>query len=137
MGSGARRRQPVSPLEAMPGWMRSLKGFDQLTLKRVDSGERPEGDTIIAKTESALLKPSRVRLESLKVQPCSKRWKRFSKFGWTARFGAGANSRPISVLEVFQKASISRITSLDVQAARNQDHSEMFTDPLAWMLLSK
>jgi hypothetical protein len=51
MGSGARRRQPVSPLEAMPEWMRSLKGFDQLTLKRADSGERPKDDTIIAKAK--------------------------------------------------------------------------------------
>lgn len=51
MESGARRRQPVSPLEAMPEWMHSLKGFDQLTLKRADSGERTEGDTIMAKTK--------------------------------------------------------------------------------------
>lgn len=52
MESGARRKQPVSPLEAVPEWMRGLKGFDQLTLKRADSGEQGEGDTIIAKTKA-------------------------------------------------------------------------------------
>ncbi len=51
MESGARRRQPASPLEAMPEWMRNLKGFDQLTLKRAHSGKRTDGDTIMAKTK--------------------------------------------------------------------------------------
>jgi hypothetical protein len=35
----APRKSPVSPLEAMPEWMKGLKGFDRLQLKRLDRGE--------------------------------------------------------------------------------------------------
>jgi hypothetical protein len=52
MESRPRRRQPVSPLEAMPEWMHSLKGFDRLTLKRAGSGKQA-GDTVFAKTRGA------------------------------------------------------------------------------------
>ena len=31
-----RRKNPVAPLEAMPEWMRALKGFDELKFKRAD-----------------------------------------------------------------------------------------------------
>jgi hypothetical protein len=36
----------------MPEWMRGLKGFDQLTLKRADAGEQAEGDTMLAKMKA-------------------------------------------------------------------------------------
>ena len=45
----ARRKHPVSPLEAMPEWMRELKGFDGLTVKRHASGEEGEGAGMVAK----------------------------------------------------------------------------------------
>jgi hypothetical protein len=31
-----RRKNPVAPLEAMPDWMRALKGFDELKFRRAD-----------------------------------------------------------------------------------------------------
>ena len=53
MDSRAQGRQPVSPLEAMPEWMRGLKGFDELRFKHVDAGERDEGETMLAKLKGA------------------------------------------------------------------------------------
>jgi hypothetical protein len=43
MDGGGRRKQPVSPLEAMPDWMHALKGFDTLTLKRHYGGQAEGG----------------------------------------------------------------------------------------------
>ena len=38
MNGMARRKGPARPLEDMPGWMRSLKGFDELKVKHLDAG---------------------------------------------------------------------------------------------------
>ena len=38
MNEKARRKGPARPLEDMPEWMRSLKGFDELRFKHVDAG---------------------------------------------------------------------------------------------------
>lgn len=48
MDEMARRKGPASPLEAMPEWMRGLKGFDELTFKRFEGGERTLGEALTA-----------------------------------------------------------------------------------------
>jgi hypothetical protein len=44
----ARRKHPARPLEDMPEWMRSLKGFDELRFKRFEAGgEHVKGEGIL------------------------------------------------------------------------------------------
>jgi hypothetical protein len=51
MDEMARRKGPARPLEDMPEWMRSLKGFDELRFKRFDAGsERVKGEGILDET---------------------------------------------------------------------------------------
>jgi hypothetical protein len=47
MDEMARRKNPVSPLEAMPDWMKDLKGFDQLKFKRFEAGEHGEHEGLL------------------------------------------------------------------------------------------
>jgi hypothetical protein len=48
MDDMTRRKSPARPLENMPEWMRSLKGFDELRFKRFDAGSKHvEGEGIL------------------------------------------------------------------------------------------
>jgi hypothetical protein len=48
MSEMARRKSPARPLEDMPEWMRSLKGFDELRFKHSDARGGGERGTAIA-----------------------------------------------------------------------------------------
>jgi hypothetical protein len=48
MNEMARRKGPARPLEDMPEWMRSLKGFNELRFKRFDAGsEHVKGEAVL------------------------------------------------------------------------------------------
>ncbi len=48
MNEMARRKGQARPLEEMPEWMRSLKGFDQLRVKRLDpENEQPKREGLV------------------------------------------------------------------------------------------